>query len=193
MNTLITIRTPHTINTINTIRNLRRSAVMSLVSAVAAASLVLASAPANAQALPANPIGDTSNANGASEARPQAIDIRQLHDTLNLTATQEVQWQAALDAMRNSHAAAKMNADQMQVSMQRLIDQPVLDLNAIHAAHMKAAQADALLPEQSSKTWLVFYSGLNNDQKKVFSDALRPQLAFVAHHAARPFDPRTGL
>lgn len=183
-------RTMNTLSTHNTIRNFRRTAALTAASMIAASALAFASLPANAQALPANIIGNVSNAN---EARPQAIDIRQLHDTLNLTATQEVQWQAALDAMRNSHAVAKMNADQMQVSMRSLIDQPVLDLNAIHAAHLKAAQADALLPEQSSKAWLAFYSGLNNDQKKVFSDAMRPQLAFVAHHAARPFDPRTGL
>ncbi|SAK89807.1 Spy/CpxP family protein refolding chaperone [Caballeronia ptereochthonis] len=123
----------------------------------------------------------------------QPLDLRELHDRLNLTADQEVQWQAALDAMRESHASARMNADEMQSRMQTMLQQPILDLSALHAMHEKTAQQDAPLSGQSSKAWLKFYGGLNDQQKKTFSDAIRPQFENIAHHPARPYDPRTGL
>lgn len=45
-------------------------------------------APVYVQALPS-----------ANDTMLQQVNIRQLHDSLNLSADQEVQWQAALDAM----------------------------------------------------------------------------------------------
>ncbi len=48
-------------------------------------------------------------------------------------------------------------------------------------------------PNNPRKRGLRFYHGLNDTQKKTFSDAMRPQFENVAHHAARPYDPRTGL
>jgi periplasmic protein CpxP/Spy len=63
----------------------------------------------------------------------------------------------------------------------------------LHAAHENVVAQDAPLPEQSAKAWLTFYSGLSDPQKTIFSAALRPYLEEVAHHPARPFEPRTGL
>jgi periplasmic protein CpxP/Spy len=180
----------NTLNDTNRARTTQRSARGTLLlklgalSVVTALSLGVGSAPVYAQALPNN--GDTI-------LHVQQLDVRQLHDQLNLTPDQEVQWQAALDAMRESHASARMNADQMQARTQALLKQPIIDLSALHAIHEKAEQQDALLPDQSAKAWLTFYSGLTDQQKTTFSDALRPQLENVAHHPARPFDPRTGL
>ncbi len=59
--------------------------------------------------------------------------------------------------------------------------------------HENAEQQDAPLSGQSAKAWLGFYSGLTDQQKKTFSDAMRPQFENIAHHPARPYDPRTGL
>jgi periplasmic protein CpxP/Spy len=123
----------------------------------------------------------------------QPVNMRQLHDQLNLNPSQEVQWQTALDAMRQSHAAERMNADLMQQQTAAMLQKPILDLSALHAAHEKVMQQDAHLPEQSAKAWLSFYNGLNDQQKTIMSDALRPELEKIAHHAARPMDPRTGL
>ena len=123
----------------------------------------------------------------------QPVNMRQLHDQLNLNPSQEVQWQTALDAMRQSHAAERMNADLMQQQTAAMLQKPILDLSALHAAHEKVMQQDAHLPEQSAKAWLSFYNGLNDQQKTIMSDALRPELEKIAHHAAHPIDPRTGL
>ncbi|MDR5824307.1 Spy/CpxP family protein refolding chaperone [Caballeronia sp. LZ043] len=157
---------------------------LSVVSVVTALSLGVGSAPVYAQTVPLD-------SNTAIHVQP--VNMRTLHDQLNLTPDQEVQWQAALDAMRESHAAERMNADQMQLRMQALLKQPILDLSALHALDQKTAQQDAPLSGQSAKAWLTFYGSLNNQQKQTFSDAMRPQFENIAHHPARPYDPRTGL
>ncbi|KXU95197.1 hypothetical protein CR51_25645 [Caballeronia megalochromosomata] len=168
-------------------RKARRSGLLLKLSAlcvVTALSLGLGSAPVYAQALPMD---------DAPAARVQPLDMRTLHERLNLTADQEVQWQAALDAMRESHSSERMNADQMQARMQMMLKQPILDLSALHAMDEKARQQDAPLSDLSAKAWLKFYGGLNDQQKTTFSDAIRPQFENIAHHPARPYDPRTGL
>lgn len=154
-----------------------------VVVAVTALALV-GTAPVYAQSAP-------TDSNAISQ--PQHLDLRQLHDQLNLTPHQEIQWQAALDAMRDSHAAERMNADQMQQRVQTMLSQPIIDLSALHAAHAQAARQDAKLPEQSAQAWIKFYGGLNDQQKTTFSNAMRAEFEEVAHHAARPYDPRTGL
>jgi Spy/CpxP family protein refolding chaperone len=170
-----------------TARKAQRSGLLLKLSAatvVTALSLGLGSAPVYAQASP-------MNEDIAIHVQP--INMRALHDQLNLTPDQEVQWQTALQAMQQSHASERMNADQMQARMQTMLQQPVLDLSALHAIHKQAEQQDAPLADQSAKAWLRFYSGLTDQQKKTFSDAMRPQFENIAHHPARPYDPRTGL
>jgi periplasmic protein CpxP/Spy len=170
----------------NTSKQACRGARTALLAIVAASSFAFATMPVYAQSIP-------SESSNEVAIQVQQVNIRQLHDQLNLNADQEVQWQAAIDAMRDSHAAERMNGDQMQQRVQQMLQQPILNLDALHAAHLKTEQQDASLPEQSAKAWLKFYSGLNDQQKRTFSDALRPQLENVAHHPARPYDPRTGL
>ncbi|BAN24701.1 periplasmic heavy metal sensor [Caballeronia insecticola] len=157
---------------------------LSALSIVTALSLGVGSAPVYAQAMP-------NDIDTAVHAQP--LNMRTLHDQLNLSADQEVQWQAALDAMRQSHASERMNADQMQSRMQTMLKQPILDLSALHAMDEKARQQDAPLSDQSAKAWLKFYGSLNDQQKTTFSDAIRPEFANIVHHPARPYDPRTGL
>jgi periplasmic protein CpxP/Spy len=162
-----------------------RSACYLLLAAVAASSFTFGTANAYAGTLP-----DISN---ETAIHVQAINMRDLHDQLNLNADQEAQWQTALFAMRESHAEAQTHAAELQQNTQTMLQKPILDLSAIHAAHLKTEQQDAQLPEKSAAAWLTFYNGLNDQQKKTFSDAMRPELANVPHHAARPYDPRTGL
>jgi protein CpxP len=157
---------------------------LSAMTVVTALSLGVGSAPVYAHSIPSK---------NHTALHVQPLDLRALHDTLNLTADLQVQWQAALDAMRESHASQRMNADQMQARTQTMLQQPILDLAALHALHEKTLQQDAPLAGQSANAWLKFYGGLTDQQKKTFSDAVRPQFEQVAHHPARPYDPRTGL
>ena len=157
---------------------------LSAATIVTALSLGAGSAPVYAQSMPMN--DDIA-------LHVQPVNMRALHDQLNLTPDQEVQWQSAMDAMRQSHAAERMNADQLQARTQTMLQQPILDLSALHALHEKTGQQDAPLAGQSANAWLTFYGGLTAQQKKTFSDAMRPQFENVVHHPARPYEPRTGL
>jgi periplasmic protein CpxP/Spy len=119
--------------------------------------------------------------------------MKDLHPQLSLNAAQEALWQTALDIMRQSHAAERLNQDQLQQQREALQQQPILDLKAIHAAHLKAEQQDAQLREQSANAWIAFYDGLNNQQKTGVSALLNQQFAEIARHPAVPYEPRTGL
>jgi periplasmic protein CpxP/Spy len=119
--------------------------------------------------------------------------MKDLHPQLSLNAAQETLWQTALDTMRQSHAAERLNQDQLQQQREALQQQPILDLKAIHAAHLKAEQQDAQLREQSANAWIAFYDGLNNQQKTSVSALLNQQFAEIARHPAVPYEPRTGL
>ncbi len=118
--------------------------------------------------------------------------MKELHSQLGLNAQQEALWQTALDTMRQSHAAERLNEDQLQ-QVEAQQQQPILDLKAIHAAHLKAEQQDAQLREQSANAWIAFYDGLDNQQKTSVSTLLNQQFSEIARHPAVPYEPRTGL
>jgi protein CpxP len=103
--------------------------------------------------------------------------IRRLHDKLNLNATQEQQYQTALDTMKQSREAMRKNHEALREQFKAQQNQPILDLNALHAARQQAAQQGAQLREQDSAAWLAFYNGLNDQQKTTVSTALKQQFA----------------
>lgn len=104
-------------------------------------------------------------------------ELNQLHGQLKLNADQEKAWQAALDTMKQSHEAERANHEQMRQQFKQMQQQPILDLNAMHAAHQQIEQKDAQLREQTSTAWLNFYNGLNDQQKTTVSTALKQHFA----------------
>jgi protein CpxP len=119
--------------------------------------------------------------------------LRQLEPQLNLTPNQQTLWQTALDTMQESHVSARMNEDQLQQQIQTAQQQPIIDLRAVHAAHLKVEQEDDTLREQSANAWITFYESLNNQQKTSVSALLEPQFQAIAQHPGKPYEPRTGL
>ncbi|RFU47058.1 hypothetical protein D0B32_12895 [Paraburkholderia sp. DHOC27] len=119
--------------------------------------------------------------------------MKQLAPQLNLTPTQQNLWQTALDTMQESHVSARMNEDQLQQQMQSADQQSIIDLRAVHAAHVKVEKEDDALREQSANAWITFYDSLNNQQKTSVSALLAPQFQAIAQHPGKPYEPRTGL
>ncbi|KUZ32652.1 periplasmic heavy metal sensor [Burkholderia territorii] len=103
--------------------------------------------------------------------------IMKLHDQLKLNAAQEQQWQTAVNTMKQNHEAMRKSHEQMREQFKAQQNQPILDLNAMHAARQQAEQQNAQLREQSSAAWLAFYNGLNDQQKTTVSTALKQQFA----------------
>ncbi|MBY4868444.1 periplasmic heavy metal sensor [Burkholderia anthina] len=103
--------------------------------------------------------------------------IMKLHDQLKLNASQEQQWQTAVNTMKQNHEAMRKSHEQMREQFKAQQNQPILDLSAMNAARQQAEQQNAQLREQSSAAWLAFYNGLNDQQKTTVSTALKQQFA----------------
>ncbi|WP_246174014.1 periplasmic heavy metal sensor [Paraburkholderia hayleyella] len=103
--------------------------------------------------------------------------ISQLHDPLHLNAAQEQQWQTALATTQQNRQAARASHEQMKQQFQALQQQPILDLNALHAAQQQAQQQAAQRREQTIGAWLAVYNGLDDQQKTLVSTALKQHFA----------------
>lgn len=148
----------------------------SRVLAIAAASLALVAGAAHAQ-MPPPDGGPGPHGMHRMHGGDFMKGMKKLHDKLNLNADQEKQWQAALDTMKQTREQARKNHEQMRQQFDSMKNQPILDMNALHAARQKAEQQDAQLREQSAQAWLAFYNGLNDQQKTTVSTALKQRFA----------------
>lgn len=112
-----------------------------LAIAVASLSLTLGATAANAQTPP--PGGPAMMHHGHGMHGDFMMGFKKLHDKLNLNATQEKQWQAALDTMKQNHQAMRKNHEQLKQQFDSMKNQPILDLNAMHTTHQQVEQQDA--------------------------------------------------
>ncbi|MBV8261836.1 MAG: periplasmic heavy metal sensor [Paraburkholderia sp.] len=147
--------------------------------AIAAASLALTvgATAANAQT-PPPPLGGPGMMHGGPGMHGDFMfGFKKLHDKLNLNAAQEKQWQAALDTMKQNGEAMRKNHEQMKQQFDSMKNQPILDLNAMHAAHQQREQQNQQLREQTAQAWLAFYNGLNDQQKTTVSSAIKERFA----------------
>jgi Spy/CpxP family protein refolding chaperone len=154
----------------------------SRILAIAAASLALTVGAAHAQTPPAaggpgSPAGPGMHQMHGMHGGGFMMGLTKLHDKLNLNAAQEKQWQTALDTMKKTHEQARKNHEQMKQQFESMKNQPILDMNALHAARQQAEQQNAQLREQSAQAWLAFYNGLNDQQKTTVSTALKERFA----------------
>src|SRR3954462_14266501 len=69
--------------------------------------------------------------------------LDQLHGQLKLNADQEKLWQTAIDTMKHNRDTMRESHRQMRQQFESMQNQPILDLNAMHAAHQKLEQQQA--------------------------------------------------
>ncbi|SAK60328.1 hypothetical protein AWB81_01974 [Caballeronia arationis] len=163
----------------------------SRILAVAAAALAMTIGAANAAtpAADAPPPGGPGMSMGGPggpgghrmEMRMQK-QLNELHGQLKLNADQEKLWQNALDTMKQNHTAMRESHKQMREQFKSMAQQPILDLNAMHAAHQKIEEQNAQLREQTATAWLNFYNSLNDQQKTTVSSALKKHFAKMHEH-----------
>ncbi|WP_321783748.1 periplasmic heavy metal sensor [Paraburkholderia sp. J94] len=150
--------------------------------AIAAASLALTVGATAAKAqTPPPPPGGPGMMHGPHGGPGMHGDFmmgaKKLHDKLNLNAAQEKQWQTAVDTMKQNGQAMRKNHEQLKQQFDAQKNQPILDLNAMHATHQQIEQQEAQLREQTAQAWLAFYNGLNDQQKTTVSSALKEHFA----------------
>jgi protein CpxP len=143
--------------------------------AIAAASLAMTLGTAHAAQDSAPP--GQPDAHGGGWHGGFMKDMEQLHKDLKLTPDQEVQWQGAIDTMKKNRAAARANHEAMRKQLDALRQQPILDLNALHAAHQRVEQQNAQLHEATTAAWLNLYNGMNDQQKAMVSAMLKQHFA----------------
>ena len=151
--------------------------------AITAAALALSIGAVNAATPDAPPpggpgmMGGPGGPGGHHEEMRMKKEMDKLHSQLNLNADQEKAWQAALGTMKQNHEAMRESHKQMHAQMESMKQQPILDLNAMYAAHQKIEQQNSQLRDQTSAAWLNFYNTLNDQQKTTVSTALKQRFA----------------
>lgn len=102
--------------------------------------------PAGAHAMMGGPGGPGGH---RMEMRMQK-QLNELHGQLKLNADQEKLWQTALATMKQNHQTIRESHRQMRDQFKSMESQPILDLNAMHAAHQKLEAQNAQLREQTA-------------------------------------------
>ncbi len=115
--------------------------------------------------------------------------LNALHARLALTPEQEQKWQTALTTMKRNHEAERANHEKMRDQFKAAQQQPILDLDALHATHQQIRQQSDALHEQTATAWLAFYDSLDDQQKTTVSTELKQHFAKMAsrHEKMREF------
>jgi periplasmic protein CpxP/Spy len=160
-----------------------------LTAAAAAIALTFGTAyAATNDAPPAPPPGGPAMMGGHGGPGGHRMEMRmqkqldELHGQLKLNADQEKLWQTALTTMKQGHEQMREAHRQMHDQFKSMENQPILDLDAMHAAHQKLEQQGAQLREQTATAWLNFYHSLNDQQKTTVSTALKKHFAKMREH-----------
>lgn len=152
--------------------------------AIAAAVLALSFSAISRAAPPDMPPPGGPGQHHRMEGGPFMM-MQQIHGKLNLSAAQEQQWQAAVNTMKQNRDAMRKSHDALRQQFQAQQNQPILDLNALHAARQQAEQQNAQLREQTASAWLAFYNGLDDQQKTMVSTALKQQFSKMEARRAK--------
>lgn len=121
--------------------------------------------------------------------------LADLHARLKLTPEQDKLWQTALDTMKRDRTAARADHEKMHAQLKTMMQEPILDMNALHAAHMQAQQDRARLHEETATAWLAAYNALNDQQKTMVSDAFKQHFAkmeSMREHMRERWQQRSG-
>lgn len=104
-------------------------------------------------------------------------ELADLHAKLKLTSAQDKLWQTAVDTMQRDGAAERANHEKVHAQLKAMQQQPILDFNALHAAHEQVQQDDSRLREEMASAWLAVYNALDDQQKTIVSDVFKQHFA----------------
>jgi Spy/CpxP family protein refolding chaperone len=114
--------------------------------------------------------------------------LADLHTRLKLNPQQEQLWQTAIDTMKRDHETARANRDKIHAQVKAMMQQPILDMNALHTAHMQEQQDNARLHEETATAWLAVYNALDDQQKTLVSDTFKQHFSKMESMRERMHD-----
>lgn len=160
----------------NVLSRTTRSPLRLFTAAAAALTLSLGAYAAGAQIGPGPDAGPGAGwrHHGGLMMEQQLAD---LHTRLKLTPAQDKLWQSALDTMKRDRTAARADHEKMHAQLKTMMQQPILDMHALHAAHMQAQQDGARLHEETATAWLAVYDALDDQQKTIVSDTFKQRFS----------------
>jgi uncharacterized membrane protein len=106
--------------------------------------------------------------------------LARLHGQLNLNGEQEKLWRTAVDQMKSNRAEQRASRREAHKQLHAMMQQPILDLNALHSARNKMSDDSRQRREITTAAWLNFYNALDNQQKTTVSTALKTHWARMA-------------
>ncbi|KAA0089980.1 periplasmic heavy metal sensor [Trinickia soli] len=171
-----------------------RSPLRFVTAAAAALALSLGAYAAGTQSGPGPDAGPAAgwHHHGGFMMEKQLAD---LHTRLKLTPDQDKLWQSALDTMKRDRAAARVDREKIHAQLKTMMQQPILDMNALHAAHMQTQQDGARLREETATAWLAAYNALDDQQKTMVSDMFKQRFSrmeSIREHMHKRWEQRQG-
>src|SRR2546423_14872678 len=100
------------------------------------------------------------------------MGLGKIKDQLNLTTSQQVQWDAAVAQAKAAHATMQQNHQQLKQAMQAELAKPEPDLAAVAALSYSLRQGGQAARQQVRNAWLQLYATFSPEQKAVVKAAL---------------------
>jgi Spy/CpxP family protein refolding chaperone len=121
------------------------------------------------------------------------MGLGKIKSQLNLTTSQQVQWDAVVAQAQATHAAMKENRQQIKEVLQTELAKAEPDLAAVAAVSDSVRQAGITAHQQVRNAWLALYATFSPEQKAVVKTALIARLQrmenFREHMQGRMMQP----
>lgn len=96
---------------------------------------------------------------------------------LNLSSTQEAQWNKAIERARAAKETNQLNRQQIRTAVQAELAKPAPDLRALAALKDNFRQQRASLHQAVREEWLLLYDLLSPTQKALVKEKMQHRLA----------------
>jgi len=104
------------------------------------------------------------------------MGLQRIKDQLNLTTSQQVQWDAAMAQAKSARDAMRQSHLQLRQALQAELAKAEPDLAAVAALHDSLQPANVAARQQARNAWLQLYSTFSLEQKTVVKNALMTKL-----------------
>lgn len=102
---------------------------------------------------------------GGADGPPWFMGLHQIKDQLNLTPSQQTQWDAAVAASKSAHATIRTGREQIKQALQTELVKTEPDLVAVAALADSLRPADEAARQQARNAWLQLYATFSVEQK----------------------------
>ncbi len=122
---------------------------------------------------------------------PLAV-LQRIQAKLNLNASQQQQWDAAVAQSKAAHEAIHANFQQLKAATQAELAKTDPDLAALATLSDQLQQQNIAQRQQARAAWLALYGTFSADQKTTVKDAINARMARMDAFRQRMLDRLPG-